>query len=155
MKVLRTFRKYFYHGLFPGFYKAALIILHYSRSGKYSVEKHIMTQIGQIIEKFLGAFFKFRTSPIFEELKKIGVLFDSPELVILDGVKEMDTASAKYALSLLNTDAKKVELLRRSTFSNDDNLLKDKNKKKRRTKRRTKREDKKIISLRMNRTLTW
>jgi hypothetical protein len=120
LKVLRTFRKYFYHGLFPGFYKAALIILHYSRSGKYSVENHIMTRIGQIIEKFLGAFFKFRTSPIFEELKKIGVLFDSPELVILDGVQEMDTAPAKYALSLLNTDAKKVELLRRSTLSNDE-----------------------------------
>jgi hypothetical protein len=109
MKVLRTFRKYFYHGLFPGFYKAALIILHYSRSGKYAVEKHIMTQIGQIIEKFLRSFFKFRTSPIFEELKKIGVLFESHLMGFLDEVKEMNTAPAKYALSLLNTEEKQKD----------------------------------------------
>jgi hypothetical protein len=129
MKVLRSFRKYLYHGLFPGFYKATLIILHYSRSGKYSVEKHIMTQIGQIIENFLRAFFKFRTSPIFQELKKIGVLFDSPTLAVLGGVKDMNTAPAKYALSLLNTDVQKVELLRRSTLG-AGNEPKDKKEKK-------------------------
>jgi hypothetical protein len=108
--IIRAFRKYFIHGLFPTMYKTVMIILHYSRSEKSSIESHIMNELGKDIENFCRAYSDLRASNILEKLVHHGVLFDSSDLAVLVGLTGMSSASEDYAFELLGHWAKKVGL---------------------------------------------